>query len=63
MNEDMMMEHQAMLRLVPSNAATHRTVQSGDWSDPDTWGGGFPQYGARILINEGHNFQQLKTLF
>jgi hypothetical protein len=54
MNEQMMLEHQAMMKLVSSNAATHQTVKSGDWSDPETWDKSIPNQGARIIINEGH---------
>ncbi len=49
-------EMEAMFNLVKYVNITHRTVQSGDWSDPATWGGveNMPLTEARVLIEAGH---------
>ena len=49
----MLQEYQLTLNLV--NTITAETVQSGSWSDPETWkGGSVPADGARILIHKEH---------
>lgn len=46
----------AMFNLVKYKDVTHTTVQSGNWSDPNTWGGidNIPATGARVLIKKEH---------
>jgi hypothetical protein len=45
-----------VLNLVPIAAATHRTIASGNWSNPGIWSGGVvPGANARVLISEGTN--------
>jgi hypothetical protein len=40
--------------LVPLTAVTHRTVASGDWSNPAIWQNGVvPSAGAKVLISTG----------
>ncbi len=44
-------EHVALLQLVPSCAATHVAIQSGAWTDPQTWRDGkVPDANARVVI-------------
>jgi hypothetical protein len=45
----------ALFDLVKYIDVTHKTVQSGDWSDPNTWGGVdlMPRTGDRVLIRMG----------
>src|SRR4051812_48178905 len=44
-------EHVALLQLVPSCAATHVAIQSGTWTDPQTWrDGNVPGPNARVII-------------
>ncbi len=46
-----LVDHLAMLALVPYADVTHVAVQSGAWSDPETWGNEtLPTPGARVLI-------------
>ena len=49
-------EMEAMFNLVKYRHVTHTSVQSGNWSDPATWGGeeNIPLSGARVLIESGH---------
>ncbi len=42
------------MNLVPKSMVTDSVVQSGNWSDPATWGGSLPGNNARILIGAGH---------
>ena len=47
-------EHMAILDLVPVAEASHQAVQSGSWSDPDTWKDGrLPDDGARVHLPAG----------
>lgn len=46
-------EHNAVMRLVEPQAATNFATQSGNWSDPATWGGYVPTADARVVIGEG----------
>ncbi|MFC1759129.1 Ig-like domain-containing protein, partial [Planctomycetota bacterium] len=52
----MQLEMEAAFRLVDDAFATNVTVQSGNWSDPATWGGAekVPVAGARIVVADGH---------
>ncbi|MEO1519082.1 MAG: G8 domain-containing protein, partial [Bacteroidota bacterium] len=44
-------EHMALLDLVPVDQASHVAVNSGDWSDPNTWADGkVPTNGAAVVI-------------
>ena len=54
--DKMLIEMDAAFHLVAYDFATNTTVQSGDWSDPATWGGveSMPGAGARIVITAGH---------
>ncbi len=49
-------EMEAMFNLVKYVNVTHATVQSGNWSDPTTWGGveNIPLTEARVLVKAGH---------
>lgn len=47
-------EHMAAMDLVSYDDVTHRSVRSGDWSNPKTWGGTVPKKGARVLIRKNH---------
>ena len=47
-------EHDAMLALVKRNQATSTSVRSGNWSDPQTWGGTLPAANGRIVVAAGH---------
>jgi hypothetical protein len=41
--------------LVPLTAVTHRTVASGDWSNPAIWQNGIvPSAGAKVMISAGN---------
>ena len=47
-------EHMAALALVAYSQVTDTAVQSGPWSDPDTWEGGvIPETDDHVLIPEG----------
>lgn len=46
-------EHDAAMRLVPLHAVTISAVQSGNWSDPATWGGVVPEQEDHVWIDEG----------
>lgn len=49
-----MAEHEALLELVPRDAATHIAVKSGSWFDPTIWQGGVvPGNDAKVLIVDG----------
>lgn len=49
-----MSEHDALMDLVPRDAATHTAIGNGDWDDPSIWANGeVPGDGARVLIPEG----------
>lgn len=44
-----------MFNLVRYKDITHKSVQSGPWSNPSTWEGGIvPSQGARVLIEKAH---------
>ncbi|MEM6621654.1 MAG: G8 domain-containing protein [Pseudomonadota bacterium] len=46
--------HMPSMALVSLDQVTHTAAQSGDWSDPATWGtGGVPGAGARVHIPAG----------
>lgn len=50
-----MYEMEAIHNLVQISDVTHTSVQSGNWSNPDTWvGGEVPITGARVHIAMGH---------
>ena len=43
-----------LLDLVPLNHVTHTAIQSGEWSNPDTWENGvIPPSNSKVLIGEG----------
>jgi PKD repeat protein len=47
-------EHEALLKLVPVDKATHIAIRDGNWNDPQTWKNGkIPTLGADVLISEG----------
>lgn len=47
----LMPDHQAALELVPLTAVDRQVVQSGLWSNPDTWSGGVvPKAGENIYV-------------
>ncbi|MEM6660597.1 MAG: G8 domain-containing protein [Pseudomonadota bacterium] len=46
-------EHMAAMDLAPRGDATHVAIGDGDWFDPNTWSGGVPGDGAKVLIPEG----------
>jgi hypothetical protein len=49
-----MQEHMALLRLVDPQHETHRSIRSGEWSDPSIWSNGqVPGEGARAVVAEG----------
>ena len=49
-------EHLAALDLVAHDNATHVTIDSGVWSDPEVWKDGLvPGVDADVLINAGHS--------
>lgn len=41
------------LALLPPNQATHTVQNSGNWSDPNTWGGSVPNNLAKVFIPAG----------
>ncbi|MEL6207442.1 MAG: G8 domain-containing protein, partial [Pseudomonadota bacterium] len=45
--------HMPSMALVPLDQVTHTAVQSGDWSDPATWGGAVPGEGAKVHVPAG----------
>jgi len=53
-SSSMEMEHMKALALAAPENATHISVRSGDWSDPNTWGGATPHEKARVRIAEDH---------
>ena len=53
-NIEMQREHEALMKLVQHQHATHTSTQSGNWSDPATWGGQLPGDGARVVVATGH---------
>jgi hypothetical protein len=58
------MERNAIFALVPTASATHRTVRSGNWSDPTIWDDGqVPRLNADVLIEAAHTvtFDQVMT--
>jgi PKD repeat protein len=47
-------EHEALLKLVPIEKATHVAIRNGSWDDPQTWKNGIvPPAEADVLIPEG----------
>lgn len=42
-----------LMKLVPTNGATHTAANSGSWFDPKTWGGQVPGNNARVVIPKG----------
>src|SRR5512135_28000 len=49
------LEHEALLALVPDGAATNTAIRNGNWSDPSTWAfGQVPQAGAMVNIPAGY---------
>ncbi len=50
-------EHQAVLDLVPVQAANRQVVQSGPWSNPATWGGTLPSAGQNLYVPAGKALQ------
>ena len=49
------LEHEALLALVPDGAATNTAIRNGNWSDPSTWAfGQAPQAGAMVNIPAGY---------
>jgi hypothetical protein len=47
-------EHEALLKLVPVEKATHVAIRNGNWDDPQTWANGVvPPADAEVLITEG----------
>ncbi len=54
MSPTMMREHMAVFDLVRIEDATHISMQSGDGTDPATWGGDSPVAGARVLVAPVH---------
>jgi len=53
-NNHLMDEHMAVLALTDPDDATHISSQSGNWSDPETWGGVLPTTLSRVHILSGH---------
>lgn len=45
--------HPALGELMATSKMTHTATQSGDWSQPDTWGGNPPSDNARVYIPKG----------
>lgn len=54
-NHNMMAEHMAALALVAYEDATHMTVASGDWCDPNIWHNrAVPGDDARVVVSLDH---------
>ncbi|MGB3617127.1 MAG: G8 domain-containing protein, partial [Catalinimonas sp.] len=47
------MVHPALADLMAHTKMTHQAQQSGNWTNPATWGGSLPPSGARVLIPMG----------
>jgi len=54
MNQEMLIDHMTIMRLTRTEIATIRSVESGEWDNPKTWGGNLPQQGDRVYIAAGH---------
>ncbi len=50
-------DHQAVLNLVPVEAANRQVMQSGLWSNPATWGGTLPSAGQNLYVPAGKTLQ------
>jgi len=48
-------DHERAMRLVRVSDVTIQSVQSGNWTDPATWGGAVPQMEDRVQISQGHD--------
>ena len=54
LNSHMTMEAERFFSLVPIEAATHRAIASGNWSDPAIWlNRAVPAAGAKVYVPEG----------
>lgn len=52
-NPVLMAEHEAVMKLVPEESATIRSISDGNWSDPKIWDiGRVPLAGDNVLISE-----------
>lgn len=61
---DKQAEHLALLKLVPREQANHTVVNSGFWTNPNTWSNGIlPEIGSKVLVPVGKNLTIDRDIF